>query len=157
MFRAGKTDAKTSAKTLKRHEDELTRVLKESVPGLVGGSADTTTQASQSTGTGTDDRYTGAGAHFRIIKADAFHVTVLFQPTLAFLQRVEQVLPPGMGDVARASTAFLDEFVVKVYLPQLEDKVATLFHQAAVSADAFQEDPLSMRLSSKPLIKVSDF
>ncbi|KAG9049709.1 hypothetical protein FS837_009354 [Tulasnella sp. UAMH 9824] len=155
VFRAGKTDAKTSAKTLKRHEDELTRVLKESVPGLVGGSADTTIQASQSTGTGTDDRYTGAGSHFRIIKADAFHVTVLFQPTLAFLQRVEQVLPPGMGDVARASTAFLDEFVVKVYLPQLEDKVATLFHQAAVSADAFQEDPLSMRLSPKPLIKAS--
>ncbi|KAG8978596.1 hypothetical protein FRC05_009868 [Tulasnella sp. 425] len=155
IFRAGKTDAKTSAKTLRRHEDELTRVLKDSVPGLVGGAADATMQTSQSTGTGSDDRYTGAGAHFKIVKADAFHVTVLFQPTLSFLQRVEQVLPPGMGDVARASTAFLDEFVVKVYLPQLEDKVATLFHQAAVGADAFQEDPLSMRLSSKPLIKAS--
>ncbi|KIO33872.1 hypothetical protein M407DRAFT_65131 [Tulasnella calospora MUT 4182] len=155
VFRAGKTDAKISAKTLKRHEDELTRVLKDSVPGLVGGSADATIQTSQSTGPGVDDRYTGAGSHFKIVKADAFHVTVLFQPTLAFLQRVEQVLPPGMGDVARASTAFLDEFVVKVYLPQLEDKVATLFHQAAVSADAFQEDPHSMRLSPKPLIKAS--
>ncbi|KAG9018863.1 hypothetical protein FRB90_008800 [Tulasnella sp. 427] len=153
VFRAGKTDAKTSAKTLKRHEEELTRVLKESVPGLVGGATDATVQASQSTGV--DDRYSGQGAHFKIVKADAFHVTVLFQPTLSFLQRVEHVLPPGMGDVARASTTFLDEFVVKVHLPQLEDKVATLFHQAAVGADAFQEDPMSTRLSSKPLIKAS--
>ena len=42
------------------------------------------------------------------------------------------MLPSGL-EAARASSAVLDEFVLKVYLPQLEDKVSTLFHQTVTS------------------------
>lgn len=71
----------------------------------------------------------GAGQHHRaLIKPDAFHVNVLFQPTLAFLERIADVLPSG-GETARSANSILDEFVLKVYLPQLEDKVDSLFHQ----------------------------
>lgn len=133
------------------HEEELTRVLKESVPGLVAGTADSTVQTPLS---GSDDRYASAGSHLRLLKPDPFHVTVLFQPTLVFLGRVEQVLPHGMSDAARAAVTFLDDFVLKVYLPQLEEKVSAFFHSAADGADAFQEDVSSRRLSPKPLVKV---
>lgn len=101
-----------------------------------------------------DDRYALAGSHTRLIKPDAFHASVLFQPTLAFQVRIAQVLPHGMTDAGRAGTEYLDEFVSKVYLPQLEEKVGTLFQQAAGGLDAFQEDPASHRLSDKPLVKV---
>lgn len=141
------------------------------MPGLVQGSAENAVQATLSS-VGTDDRLLGAGQHHRLlIRPDAFHVTVLFQPTLCFLERVVDVLPSGT-DSARASSAILDEFVLKVYLPQLEEKVSLLFHQAvsgrasyfsqclsfahpASGPEAFQPDPSSTQLSPQPLVKVS--
>ncbi|CCO35022.1 putative exocyst complex component sec8 [Rhizoctonia solani AG-1 IB] len=50
---------------------------------------------------------------------------------------------------------FLDDFVIRVYLPQLEEKVSNLFHQAVGGLDAFQEDTHSERISEQPLVKAS--
>ena len=117
---------------MRESEDELTRVLKDTVPGLVQGSSENAVQATLSA-VGTDDRLIGTGQHHRLlVHPDAFHVTVLFQPTLAFMDRVAEVLPSG-HEAGRASSAVLDEFVLKVYLPQLEDKVSELFHQVVTS------------------------
>ncbi|KAJ7169705.1 exocyst complex component sec8 [Mycena filopes] len=153
VFRFSDTDAKLTNKALKVHEDELTRVLKDTMPGLVQ-SSESTVQAALST-VGSDDRLLGAGQHHRlIIRPDAFHVSVLFQPTLAWLDRVSDVLPSGV-ESAREATAVLDDFVLKVYLPQLEEKVSFLFHQAVTGPEAFQPDPSSSRLSPEPLAKAS--
>ncbi|KAJ7487411.1 exocyst complex component sec8 [Mycena galericulata] len=153
VFRFADTDAKLTTKALRSHEDELTRVLKDTMPGLVQ-SSESTVQAALST-VGTDDRLLGAGQHHRlIIRPDAFHVSVLFQPTLSYLDRVSDVLPSGV-ESARESTAVLDDFVLKVYLPQLEEKVSFLFHQTLTSPEAFQPDPSSSRLSPEPLVTAS--
>lgn len=117
---------KVTNKALRRHEDELNRVLKDTVPGLVPGSAEASVQATLSA-VGADDHLINPGQHHRLlIKPDAFHVSILFQPTLAFLQRIADVLPSGM-DSTRASSAVMDDFVLKVYLPQLQEKVTELF------------------------------
>ncbi|KAJ4002503.1 exocyst complex component sec8 [Lentinula boryana] len=154
VFRFADTDVKLTSKMLRTHEDELTQVLKDTMPGLVQGTAENTVQSALST-VGTDDRLLGAGQHHRLlIKPNAFHVSVLFEPTLAFLDRVRSVLPSDIESV-RESGAVLDEFVLNIYLPQLEDKVSYLFHQAISGPEAFQPDPLSKRISSEPLIKAS--
>lgn len=69
-------------------------------------------------------------------------MSVLFQPTLSFLERVAVCLPDGVaegmggekeegqGTRGGGGSMFLDDFVVRVYLPQLEEKVSSLFHQA---------------------------
>ncbi|KNZ72347.1 putative exocyst complex component sec8 [Termitomyces sp. J132] len=132
VFRFADTDSKITTKTLRPYEDDLTRVLNDTMPGLVSGSGD----AVQATlaNVGTDDRILGADQHHRlIIRPDVFHVNVLFQPTLAFLSRISMVLPFGV-ESERASSAVLDEFVLRVYLPQLEEKVSELFHQAVKEA-----------------------
>jgi exocyst complex component 4 len=99
------------------------------VPGLVQLNAENAVQNTLSA-LGTDERMVGAVQHHGLlVKPDAFHVTVLFQPTLAFLQRISDILPSGM-ESARTSTAVLDDFVLRIYLPQLEDKVSLLFMQA---------------------------
>ncbi|OBZ79924.1 putative exocyst complex component sec8 [Grifola frondosa] len=153
VFRFADTDAKIATKILKQHEDELTRVLKDTVPGLVQGS-ENAVQATLAA-VGTDDRLIGVGQHHRLlVHPDAFHVSVLFQPTLAFLDRISDILPSGLA-AARASSIVLDDFVLKVYLPQLEDKVSLLFHQAVTGPDAFEPDPASLALSAKPLVKAS--
>ncbi|KAF7967561.1 hypothetical protein HWV62_33943 [Athelia sp. TMB] len=154
VFRFADTDTKFTVNALRTHENELNRVLKDTMPGLAHGVSETSVQATLST-VGTDDRLAGVGQHHRlIIKPDAFHVSILFQPTLAFLDRVSEVLPSGVESV-QSSSAVLDDFVLKVYLPQLEDKVSSLFHQAVTGPEAFQADPSSSRLSPEPLIKAS--
>lgn len=154
VFRFADADSKPVNKHLKAHEDELTRVLKDTVPGLVQGSTESAVQATLSA-VGQDDRLLGSGHHHRVlVHPDAFHVSVLFQPTLAFMDRIAEVLPEGR-EAVRASSNVLDEFVLKVYLPQLEDKVSELFHQAVSSSDAFQPDSASRSLSSRPLMKAA--
>ncbi|KAF8519097.1 Sec8 exocyst complex component-specific domain-containing protein [Hysterangium stoloniferum] len=153
VFRFADSDSKLATRSLKQHEDELIRVLKQSVPGLVQGTGE---QAAQSTLTqiGTDERFLEVGRHRVLVRPDAFHVGVLFQPTLSFLDRVVEILPTGV-DAARASSAFLDEFVLNVYLPQLEEKVQSIFTHAVSDPDAFQPDAISTALSAQPLVKAS--
>ncbi|PCH33923.1 hypothetical protein WOLCODRAFT_135391 [Wolfiporia cocos MD-104 SS10] len=154
VFRFADTDTKVTAKTLKQHEEGLIQVLKDTVPGLVQGSAENAVQATLSA-VGTDDRLSGSSQHHRVlVHPDAFHVSVLFQPTLAWLDRIAEVLPSGL-EAARASSVVLEEFVLNVYLPQLEDKISLLFHQAVTSPDAFEPDPASTKLSPEPLVKAS--
>jgi exocyst complex component 4 len=82
------------------------------------------------TSVGADNQFSGVVQRHRLlVRPDAFNVSVLFQPTLAFLSRVSEILPAGI-ESARSSSAVLDEFVLKVYLPQLEEKVSLLFHKA---------------------------
>ncbi|KAG2120691.1 Sec8 exocyst complex component-specific domain-containing protein [Suillus discolor] len=154
VFRFADTDMKSTGKVLRRHEDELTRVLRDTMPGLVQNSSDSAVQATLST-VGTDDRLLGVGQHHRLlIKPDAFHVSVLFQPTLAFLNRVAEILPDGV-ESARSASGVLDDFVLKVYLPQLEERISELFHHAVTSPDAFQYDQMSSRFSPKPIFRAT--
>lgn len=145
VFRFADTDVKISNKSLRPHEDELTRVLRDTVPGLVQGSTETSVQATLSS-VGTDERLLGIEQHHRLlIKPDAFHVSVLFQPMLAYLERVSAILPSGF-ESARASRAVMEEFVLDVYLPQLEEKVSALFHGAVSGRVSFLE-PINLFLT----------
>lgn len=98
------------------------------MPGLAPNSGGDNAQAIVSSIQ--DDRLLGVDQHHRLlIRPDAFHVTVLFQPTLSYLHRIAEILPSGV-ESAQTSSAVLDEFVLSVYLPQLEEKVSDLFHEA---------------------------
>ncbi|PWN54385.1 hypothetical protein IE53DRAFT_323094 [Violaceomyces palustris] len=145
---------------LRRHEDALTASLRASVPGLVSsieGPAGSSHQSRHNqvvvSSTRSDEQYAGAG-HRLLVKPDAFNVSVLFQPALAFIQRVEQVMPSeAAGETSKGFSAFLDEFVQDVFLAQLEDKVRSLFQSAVGGQDAFQEDPASRSASTRPIVK----
>jgi len=96
------------------------------MPGLASGAGDVTQTIVSSI---KDERQLGNDQHHRLlIRPDAFHVVVLFQPTLSFLYRIAEILPGSQ--VSQNSGSVLDEFVLKVYLPQLEEKVLDLFHDA---------------------------
>ncbi|KAI6007185.1 Sec8 exocyst complex component-specific domain-containing protein [Pisolithus albus] len=154
IFRFADSDIRASTKVLRRHEGELIRSLRDTMPGLAHSSSESTIQTALSIVT-TDDHTPDPGQHHRLlIKPDAFHISVLFQPTLTFLSRIADVFPHDM-DNARSMAELLDDFVLKVYLPQLEEKVSLLFHHAISSPDAFQPDILSTRFSPQPLLKVT--
>lgn len=150
-----------ASKVLKHHEDELTRALKTSVPGLVSSAVEmsNTVMATSSA----EDRVTGPneqarGFHRLLVPPDAFNVSVMFAPTLAFLDRMKEVLPrAGLGaDEDRGFGSVLEDFVLNTYLPQLEEKVTNLFQNAMSASDSFLEDSSYRRFSSVPLFKVSN-
>jgi exocyst complex component 4 len=156
-FRFGDTDAKISARLLRKQDDELSKVLKETVPGLVTtGPADGAPVTPLSTVVSLDDRSSaGLGHHHRLlITPDALHVTVLFQPTLAWLDSVNAAFPASLAVPITEAQSLLDDFVLNIYLPQLEEKVQTLFQNIVSAPDAFHEDPGWKNLSTVPLIKV---
>ena len=170
LFKLGDSDLRTTRKKgnalLRRHEEALTAALRASVPGLVStteasgtmaGSASASVPARANqvivSSTRSDETYTGAG-HRLLVKPDAFNVSVLFQPALSFIERVQQVMPTeAAGETSKGFGAFLDEFVQDVFLPQLEDKVQSLFQSATGGADAFQEDPASRQTETRPVVK----
>jgi len=156
-------------KTLRSHEDGLNRALKDTMPGLAPSNANESSQTIINSVT--DERPLGGQRHRLLIRPDAFHVTILFQPTLAFLHRITEILPSDIQAI-QVSSSVLDEFVVKVYLPQLEEKVLDIFHHAVTGSqssfqlkssltllnkgpDAFLPDSLSRQLAAEPIVKVS--
>lgn len=164
IFKFNDSDFESSTKALKSYEDSLNRALKSAVPGLMTDGAPSTTTTSALIAASTD--FTGGsrssglnGTHKALVPADAFNVSVLFGPTLAFLERVKEIMPGGLvnDEETNASTSFggfLDEFVLRTFLPQLEEKVAGVFHQAVGGIDAFQEDPNWKRVSKVPIVRV---
>jgi exocyst complex component 4 len=164
MFRFSDSDTDASSQLLKRHEEELNRSLKSSVPGLVNPTTEGPTSSMGPSHNPTvlslvkEDKYSTAsstGTHKLLVSPDAFNVSILFAPTLAFLGRVQDVMPPGLvGDEDRGFGGFLDDFVLHTFLPQLEDKVATVFLQSVGGNDAFQEDPNYRRVLGLPIAKV---
>ncbi|KAL5639427.1 hypothetical protein ACGC1H_006810 [Rhizoctonia solani] len=151
-FHFADTDPKPVNRALRVHEEGITQVLRSTVPGLITSLAGEANAGAHFT-TGPD-----ASEHRLLVRPDAFHVSVLFQPTLAFLERAAACLPDGVAEgvgETGGGSLFLDDFVVRVYLPQLEEKVSNLFHQAVGGLDAFQEDTHSGRISEQPLVKAS--
>lgn len=168
---------------LRRHEEALTAALRASVPGLVGA-ADTSANAgisafqqqqhhhtlqqqhqqhtlfsslsSIAAGAGSSSGPNAGAGHRILVKPDAFNISVLFQPALAFIERVQMILPgEAAGESSKGFSAFLEEFVQDVFLAQLEEKVQTLFQSAVGGPDAFQEDPTSKSALQRPVVKAT--
>lgn len=168
---------------LRRHEEALTNALRASVPGLVGGSDMTGHSAAifqqqqqqqhqqqQQMMTFNQSRsgFVDGAGHKLLVKPDAFNISVLFQPALAFIERVKMLLPPEAagregessntngenGMPSSGFSRFLDEFVRDVFLNQLEDKVQSLFATAVGGSDAFQEDTMhKTRTLGRPIVR----
>ncbi|KAK4705054.1 exocyst complex component 4, partial [Phenoliferia sp. Uapishka_3] len=167
IFKFADSDIKASSKTLKPYEDELNRMLKIAVPGLatdalpssIGGqlvvSAIVTDDRVYGAANSGGRNGPGAGTHKALVSADAFNVSVLFGPTWAFLERAKTILPGGMldDDAGSGFGDFLNDFVLRTFLPQLEEKVSHVFHQAVGGHEAFQEDPNYKKISSVPIVK----
>ncbi|KAI9491703.1 Sec8 exocyst complex component-specific domain-containing protein [Zychaea mexicana] len=91
--------------------------------------------------------------HKLLIKPDAYNVSVLLQPTMAFLVRLREVFPSYDEKNAEGFGSFLDDFAINVFLPQIEEKVMQLISHATVGMDAFQDDRNYKNLSKYPIVK----
>jgi exocyst complex component 4 len=139
----------------KTEEEEMYQLLESSVPGLVL-QRERTKEVAGLAGRGVlDGAITG---HKLLVSPDPFNMVYLLPPTISFLDRVKELIPYALstllplsfvflfcrGDtygrpslVSSTVTSFLDDFLVAVFLPQLEDTVTDAFSRI-VDEDMFQ-------------------
>ncbi|KIW17329.1 hypothetical protein PV08_04521 [Exophiala spinifera] len=148
MFKLSEMDLKSEG--MKAEEDELNEILKSSVPGLVSKSRardglDVITERS--------GRDSSAAGHKLLIEPGVFNMTVLLPPSLTFLQRLKDVVPTTAHIPMSTLTSFLDDFLINVFHPQLEEAVTELCTQCMIDLEAFSEDSQWSKHSTHPIFK----
>ncbi|PGH18258.1 hypothetical protein AJ79_00597 [Helicocarpus griseus UAMH5409] len=147
MFKLSEVDQKSSE--MKAEQDDLEEILRSSVPGLVSKSrqktsaTDSSRSRQESSGTG----------HKLLIEPSVFNVSLLLPPSLSFIQRLKDIVPLNSDIVMSTLTSFLDDFLINVFQPQLDEAVTDLCALTFIALDAFTEDPQWTRVSPRPIFK----
>ncbi|OLL25104.1 putative exocyst complex component sec8 [Neolecta irregularis DAH-3] len=129
---------------------ELDRILGDAVPGLLfqkGGKIDSHLQTQIGT------KGDVLKSHKTLVSPNVFNISLLLQPTVAFLERVKEIKPLATGEKSTAFTSFLDDFLVNVFLPQLEDTIVDLFNTATKGSEVFQELESWKKFGQYPIFK----
>ncbi|CAO1603957.1 exocyst subunit [Xanthoria calcicola] len=152
VFRLAEINQKTS--NFATEQDDLDKMLQHSVPGLVSKSQIQSgiphDQASMSKG--------GPATHTLLAESSVFNIALLLPPSLSFLQRLKEIVPPDSDIAISTLTSFLDDFLVNIFLPQLEETVTELCAETYMELNAFQKDPHWQQQAARPILKsTSDF
>lgn len=98
-----------------------------------------------------------AAGHKLLIEPNVFNISLLLPPSLSFLQRLKDIVPLDSDIAVSTLTSFLDDFLVNVFHPQLEETVTELCAQSLVDLDAFQQDPQWSQYAMRPIFRVREF
>jgi exocyst complex component 4 len=147
MFKLSDMDTKSTE--LAEERDSLEFILKSSVPGLVSDAKEPE-DVSNNASSNLDGSATG---HKLLVEPSVFNMGILLPPSLDFLNRLKEVVPSGSDIVISTLHSFLDDFLVNVFLPQLDDTLNELSDKTFVELDAFQEDPQWSHSSKKPILR----
>ena len=135
---------------LASEQEELDKILESSVPGLAS-------KSHRRSGIVTGDRNVNyeapATGHKLLVEPSVFNIGVLLPPSLSFLHRLRDILPPDSDIAVSTLTSFLDDFLVNVFNPQLDETVTELCAQSFMNLDAFQEDPRWADTARMPVFK----
>jgi hypothetical protein len=149
MFKLSDVDQKSFG--MKAEQDELNEILRASVPGLVSKS-----RHKVPSGGPVRSRQGNSGTgHKLLVEPSIFNMSLLLPPSLSFIQRLKDVVPLNSDIVMSTLTSFLDNFLINVFQPQLDEAVTDLCTMSFIAADAFTEDSQWAKFSPKPIFKVS--
>ncbi|KAI4151969.1 MAG: hypothetical protein LQ341_000806 [Variospora aurantia] len=152
VFRLVEVDQK--ANNLTNEQEDLEKILQTSVPGLVSKSP---RRSGPHSGKDRTSRG-GPATHKLLAESSVFNIAILLPPSLSFLQRLKDIVPIDSDIAISTLTSFLDDFLVNVFLPQLEETVMELCEESYMRLDAFQEAPDWRNEAQKPILKsTSDF
>jgi exocyst complex component 4 len=141
-------DSRSSDLTSER--EDLQSILTHSVPGLVSDSKRVDTSDDIQAGNVLDGSATG---HRLLVDPNVFNMAILLPPSLVFISRLKEVVPQGSDIAVSTLTSFLDDFLINVFLPQLEETVGEMSSQILIESNSFSADPLWSTAARKPIFK----
>ncbi|KAH8724805.1 Sec8 exocyst complex component-specific domain-containing protein [Phaeosphaeriaceae sp. PMI808] len=143
------SDMNIKAPEIAQEREDLEFILKSSVPGLVSNSKRPENMVTDMSAN-LDGSATG---HKLLVEPSVFNMGILLPPSLDFLNRLKEVVPPNSDIIMSTLTSFLDDFLVNVFHPQLDETLAELSSQTFIELDSFNEDPHWAKYSTKPIFK----
>jgi len=146
MFKLSDIDQNSE---MKAEQDELDEILKSSVPGLVSKSR----QKASATDSAQAQKGNSGTGHKLLLEPSVFNMRLLLPPSLSFIQRLKDIVPVDADISMSTLTSFLDDFMVNVFLPQLDETVTDLCTLCFIAADAFTEDPQWTKVSPRPIFR----
>ena len=147
MFKLSEMDAKSAE--MKSEQEDVDDILKSSVPGLVSK-----TRAKPGVvGEANRSPDTAIATQKLLIEPSVFNVGLLLPPSLAFLRQLKDIVPVGSDIAMNTLTSFLDDFLINVFHPQLEEAITELCAKCMIDVEAFAEDPYWARYSPRPIFK----
>lgn len=140
MFKIAEVDQASSR--FKEAQKDLDEILRVSVPGLVSKSRqgsnmiDKSRMRQESSGTG----------HKLLVEPTIFNISIVLPPTLAFIQRLKNIVPPDCPDVHMNTLgSFLEDFLVNVLEPQLEEAECSKELRSALRNKESRKSMLAMQ------------
>ncbi|KAA6412065.1 MAG: hypothetical protein FRX48_04215 [Lasallia pustulata] len=144
------SDIDETSTELTTEQDDLDQILQTSVPGLVSKSHRRPSISGTSESASCDGL---AAGHKLLIEPSVFNINLLLPPSLSFLQRLKDIVPPDTDIAMSTLTSFLDDFLINVFHPQLDEAVTELCTRSFIEIDAFQQDPQWTLHAQKPIFK----
>lgn len=137
---------------LSSEQEELDQILQASVPGLVSKSLRPSGASHINDNITRDSPVVG---HKLLIEPNVFNISILLPPSLSFLQRLKDIVPLDSEIKISTLTSFLDDFLVNVFQPQLEETITEMCTQSLIEIDAFQQDHQWSQCSMRPIFRVT--
>ncbi|KAG6004169.1 exocyst subunit [Claviceps maximensis] len=116
-----------------------------------GSGAGAAAAAAASTSSSSDKQM--IGTYKSLVEPSVFNMSLLLPPTLTFLQRLKTIVPPGSDLATSTLTTFLDNFLVNVFQPQLDETLMKLSDAVFVDADSFAQDQSWNHVAPRPVFK----
>ncbi|KAK1253366.1 hypothetical protein MKX07_001443 [Trichoderma sp. CBMAI-0711] len=161
LFKFSETDTKSTEVTAEF--DALESIIQATVPGLTSGSRKQGSENKRNRSTADElgsRRSAGygvnrqaQGSYKSLVEPSVFNMSLLLPPTLIFLQRLKTIVPPGSDLATSTLTTFLDNFLVNVFQPQLDETLGKLCDAVFGEADSFLQDPDWNQCSQRPIFK----
>lgn len=149
-------DMDSKATDIFNEKESLQSILKSSVPGLVSDSKTkdgTTIPAAASNNNSIIASDGSATGHKLLVEPSVFNMAILLPPSLAFLNRLKEVVPSSSDIAMSTLTSFLDDFLINVFLPQLDETVVDMCARTFMEADAFTQDAQWQLYAKRPIFK----
>ena len=130
--------------------DEVVAIWQKFVPGLVSRDIDPDLTDAPGRAQLVDS---SAAGHKLLVRPSVFNIGCLLPPSVTFLSRLKEIVPPNTDIVVSTLTSFLNDFLINVFHPQLEYTITDFCAQSFTQSDAFQEDVHWNRHSQRPIFK----
>lgn len=161
LFKFSEADQKSVEMTAEY--EALDNIIQTAVPGLTSNTRKSQALGKKTTLTGKESRKStvsggmdsrnNPGSYKSLVEPSVFNMSLLLPPTLVFIQRLKAIVPPGSDLAASALTSFLDNFLVNVFQPQLDETLGKLSDSVLGEVDSFQQDSDWRLVARRPVFK----